>query len=132
MNWGMAMTDWNAREHTLDDLFAAARRAAPEPSPGFLARVIADAEAVQEAAEAVPVRRSAAPSGGLMAALRGMFGGWGALGGMLTATVAGIWIGFSGADQLGLVTGGLLGTTESLGTVSLLPEGDIFALAVQE
>ena len=128
----MVMTDWNAREDALDDLFAAARRAAPEPSPGFLARVIADAETVQAERIAVPQRVSAPASGGLITALRGLFGGWGALGGMVTATIAGVFIGFAGVDQLGQVTGGLFGATESLGTVSLLPEGDIFALAAQE
>jgi len=132
MNWGMVMTDWKAREDSLDDLFAAARRAAPEPAPGLLARMMADAELAQEAAQAAALRRDVRPApGGLMTTLRGMFGGWGALGGMATATLAGVWIGFAGVDQLGQVTG-FFGTTESLGTVSLLPEGDIFALASQE
>lgn len=137
MNWGTAMTDWMKENSALDDLFAEARRTAPEPSHAFLARVIMDAEVQQTVAETARLRptadvEQASPARGLLGALRAAFGGWGPLGGMLTATVAGIWIGFAGADRLDLLTGGIFGATESLGTVSLLPDSDIFALAVQE
>ncbi|MBD3788000.1 MAG: dihydroorotate dehydrogenase [Sphingomonadales bacterium] len=128
------MADWMKEDAALEDLFAAARRAGPEPSGAWLARVMEAAEAEQAACRGVDRARvqPAADGGGLWALVMGVFGGWGALGGMLTATVAGIWIGFAGADRLDLVTGRLLGSTENLGTVVLLPDADLFALSVVE
>lgn len=128
------MADWMKEDAALDDLFAAARRAEPGPSGAWLARVQEAAEAEQAAFRAVDpgLARSGTEAAGLWALVAGVFGGWGALGGMLTATVAGIWIGFAGADRLDLVTGRLLGASESLGTVALLPEADLFALSALE
>ena len=128
------MADWMKEDAALDDLFAAARRAGPEPSGAWLARVLEVAEAEQVACRAADQAsvQPAADAAGLWALVAGVFGGWGALGVMLTATVAGIWIGFAGVDRLDLVTGRLLGPTENLGTVALLPEADLFALSALE
>ena len=86
----------------LDEFFEAARRTAPEPSAELLSRVARDA-----AAETV--RRQAAQSR-LRPVWRGVFdglGGWPALAGLATATVAGVWIGV--ADPLNLDPLSLMG-----------------------
>ncbi|MFN3209642.1 MAG: hypothetical protein ACE369_11715 [Roseovarius sp.] len=83
-----------------DDLgahFAAARCHAPEPEADFLARVLADAETVQDgfAAAAATARAGHAvrPRAG---GWRGVFqslGGWPAMVGLSAAAVTGLWIG---------------------------------------
>lgn len=131
----MAMADGMKEDAALDDLFAQARQSGAEPSGAWLARVLEMAEAEQAAVRPATAAATAGPfarARGLWAVAAGAFGGWSALGGMLTATVAGLWIGLAGADRLDLVAGRLLGPTESLGTVALLPDTDIFALSVVE
>ncbi|SDF57640.1 hypothetical protein SAMN04244550_02459 [Rhodobacter capsulatus] len=129
----MAMTDRFEFEDTdLERFFRAARTAAPEPPAAFLTRLAAQAEAVQ--AETVPARavpaRAARPRLGLVSALAAAFGGWAALGGMATATVAGLWIGLAGAPTLVQAVG--LGSTVSAEADSYLPDADVLALAVMQ
>ncbi len=79
----MMMTD--PKNDMLDDLFAEARKIAPEPSEALVARVIA---------EAIPPQTvSAAGRRGLATRLLEMIGGWPAVGGLVAATLAGLWIG---------------------------------------
>lgn len=129
----MAMTDRFEFEDTdLERFFRAARTAAPEPPAAFLTRLAAQAEAVQAEtvqARAVPAR-AARPRLGLVSALAAAFGGWAALGGMATATVAGLWIGLAGAPTLVQAVG--LGSTVSAEADSYLPDADVLALAVMQ
>ena len=117
------------RDHGLNALFETARADAPMPSAAFLARVLQDAEAEQQAFGARERDQTGVRDDGLglWGAVMGLFGGWRGVGGMATAALAGVWIGFSGVDTLS----GYLGTSStapaSLGTVELLPEGDEFA-----
>lgn len=118
----------------LEQLFSEARAAGgPEAEAGFLARVLADAEAEQAGfARPGPAGASDKPDvlAGIWDALRGAFGGWAPMGGLVTAALAGVWIGFVGADEIGALSPFYASsTTESLGTVNLLPEGDTFAFA---
>lgn len=121
LNWGMKMTEQDdLGGFRLDSFFAEARDAAPEPGAALLARVFEDAQAqsaLRTAVAAGPVAEPLAPSrqtaataataarGGatgraaLRAVLRTVLGGWGAAGGLATATVAGLWIGFAGAGN---------------------------------
>ncbi|NEY91887.1 dihydroorotate dehydrogenase [Tabrizicola oligotrophica] len=85
----------------LDGLFAAARAEAPRPSAALSARVISDAEAALQAA---PAARRAPERPGLLASLAAIFGGGGALAGMVTATLAGFWIGFAQPVELGVMS----------------------------
>lgn len=134
----MAMTDrFDFEDTDLERFFRAARTAAPEPPAAFLTRLAAQAEAVQ--AETVPARvvparvvpaRAARPRLGLVSALAAAFGGWAALGGMATATVAGLWIGLAGAPTLVQAVG--LGSTVSAEADSYLPDADVLALAVMQ
>lgn len=94
------------------DVFFDAARGAPEPaSDALMARVMADALAVQTAAKAGPMlseRRHSGVIAGLWAAL----GGWPALGGLATATLAGVWIGFSPDLGVGDAMANALGNGE--------------------
>ncbi len=145
----MVMADMRKDDDLLEGFFAAARRVAPEPAPAFLERLVAQGEAVQaerlSAAMAPPRARATAQRGGaqrsgVLEALATLVGGWAAMGGvaggMATAAVAGLWIGFSGAETM-LQAVGLNGAvgTEVAATASgsaFLPEADILALAMSE
>jgi hypothetical protein len=99
-------------EDDLDSLFASARGAAPRPSAGLTARVLADAEGLLAIPPAPP--QPVARRSGLWAALAAAFGGSGALAGMATATVAGFYIGFAEPMDTGLVTSVLGGEIAEL------------------
>lgn len=133
----MAMTDMHKDDKGLEAFFAAARAAAPEPGSDFLARIAAQGEAVQaerlSAAMAPPRGRRARM--GIWATLAAAVGGWSAFGGMATAALAGLWIGFAGSDTLaqavGLASAGTVASAADTGSAFLL-EGDILALAASE
>ncbi|MEL6508842.1 MAG: hypothetical protein AAFQ32_03560 [Pseudomonadota bacterium] len=74
----------------LDAYFDAARAKAPQPSGALQARILTDADAVLASAGA-PAK---APPGRLHAFLAAV-GGWPAMAGLATATLAGVWIGIS-------------------------------------
>ncbi|WP_306110653.1 MULTISPECIES: hypothetical protein [Roseovarius] len=88
----------------LSAAFAAARRAAPEPDADFLARVLGDAEAVQDAlkeaevaARSAPRRRGARASIGWSGVFRAL-GGWPAVTGLSAAAITGLWLGAAPPD----------------------------------
>ncbi len=94
----MKMKGFEMTDTDLDDLFATARGAGPVPGPALSARVLADADAVMAARVVGP--RVVGPavartSPGFWASLVGLFGGSGAVAGMLTATIAGFYLGFA-------------------------------------
>lgn len=103
----------------LDALFAAARAAEPPVPPDLLARVMADAVAVQPVAAAPQSARRRIP-GRWLAEVFTLLGGHGAIAGLGAAGLAGFWIGF--ADPAGLT---LLGeddlSAEALAVVELYP-----------
>lgn len=101
----------------LEVFFAAARAEAPAVGPDLTARIMADAQA-ELAARAALAQSSLGPGrrrGGFVEALRATFGGWPALAGMVTATLASVWFGFAAPDQVNTLAGGLLwsDTTDS-------------------
>jgi hypothetical protein len=106
-------------EGGLDAFFDAARAQPPMPSDAFLARVMADATA-EDAAR----RQPAAPPKqrrGLRDRLHAI-GGWPALAGLATATVAGLWIGYAVPDIGGLALGtGTLAEDDVYDIGGLLP-----------
>ncbi|MBR9844401.1 MAG: hypothetical protein GYB25_14675 [Rhodobacteraceae bacterium] len=107
------MADKRVQDQELDALFAAARDdAAQAPSSDLMARVLADAEAMQPKPAAPVVRPQS--RGGLVSGILSAIGGWPSLGGLAAATVAGVWIGFSATPTVlpdGLA--GLVGETNS-------------------
>lgn len=83
----------------LDDLFAEARRdQSGAPSDDFMARILADAEAMQPAAP--PAVANPVKPRGLLQLIFDTIGGWQGAGGLVAATMASVWIGFSGAENL--------------------------------
>lgn len=86
-----------------------------------MARVLADAQAARP--EPAPVRGP-----GLLSRIGDLLGGWQGLGGLATATVAGLWFGYAGLADPDLLTGGLVATGD---VVDLLPEAELFALATE-
>ena len=86
----------------LEDFFETARRTPTEPSEALVSRVLADA---QSEAGRRAVATTTPASRGWRAVLEGL-GGWPALVGLGTATMAGLWIGFVqpvGVDPFALV-----------------------------
>jgi hypothetical protein len=77
------MSDLDKDEGLLDAAFGAARAAPATPPPDLIARVL------QDALREMPVPAPRSARGGWLSAL----GGWPVLGGLLTAGVAGFWIG---------------------------------------
>lgn len=86
-------------EDDLNGLFTNARHAAPQVPAGLTARVLADAMAEMPALPPLPQPLRAKPR--IWASLGTLFGGGGALAGMVTATLAGFWIGFAQPIEIG-------------------------------
>ena len=100
----------------LDDLLGLAARRPAVPSDALMARVLADAQALQPA---VPVFRAApVPRPGLLARLASVFGGPPALAGLGTAAVFGLALGYLSPSTLDYLTGA------STDTADFFPEAD--------
>ncbi len=104
-----------ALEAELEALFAEARDMAPDPSDALLARIEADAAALQP----LPARRvsatmpASAPTGGGWFGFDLGLGGWSSLGGLTAALVVGFGIGLSPPDAVSSLTSDLLGSDAS-------------------
>ncbi|MCI2398606.1 dihydroorotate dehydrogenase [Aliiroseovarius subalbicans] len=116
----------------LEAFFTAGRADTPVPSSDLMARVLADAEAHQSKPR--PIARPAQRRS-LLAGLIAAIGGWPALAGMATATVAGVWLGFAQPDTLNALAGGTLlpGATETgYELEDLVPSFSNFGAVVEE
>lgn len=116
------------------DLFFEAARAEPEPgSEVLMARILGDALRVQDlrVQEEAATRRVAAPGAparGLLSALWEAVGGWPAVGGLATAAVAGLWIGFSPALGVGDAVFAALGGDSAESELGVFLTGFEYAL----
>lgn len=88
------MSDREQENTELERFFAAAKEREPKPGPDLVAKVLADAAALQPKAAASSGKR--ARQGWFKA-----FGGWPALAGLATATVAGVTIGLADPATVG-------------------------------
>lgn len=112
----------------LDAFFDAARNQPPMPSGDFMARIMADAEAVQAGFGAVaPV---VADRPGVWASLSALFGGLVGVGGMATAALAGVWIGFAGVGGIDAYWPGAA-SEAGLASVDLMPAGTFLSAALE-
>lgn len=108
----------------LDAILAAARTAGADASEDFLARVLADAYAMQPQPQPAAVVAVPAASGWrarLVASFSALGGMWAAAG-LATATLAGVWIGFARPDLVGGL--GLAWTGAQVESIELLPTVD--------
>lgn len=106
----------------LAEFFAAGRDKPLEPSADFLGRILSDAEQVQ--AGFASSETVVATSEGWFASMLGAIGGWPSLAGLATATVAGLWIGFSSPTTVDGLASGYLGVGETVELVDLFPDFD--------
>lgn len=90
MNWGMDMADY---ERELDDLFAQARQTRDTLPEGLAVRIETDAEAVR-------LSRLPRPAPATWRQRIAGIGGWTGLGGLVAASVAGVWVGFAAPSFL--------------------------------
>lgn len=130
-NWGMMMADNSDDLEGLEAFFAAGRSSAPELSDALMARILGDASVEQAHIQATRVARpatAAAPRPNPWRVLIEVLGGRKAVAGLLTAALAGLWLGFSPPAQLsGLtqtVAQSVLGSSASLDGLDLLPTLD--------
>lgn len=119
------------KDFELESYFAAERDVKSQPSVELMARIMADAQTHSPAAQVAQtpqptMRPTMRPTvrRGVFAGLLDAVGGWPSLAGMATATVAGVWIGFSQPAGLDLVAEQLLGTSDMTYLVDLVPAFD--------
>lgn len=95
MNWGITMvdkTDFERDEIDLEQLFLAARQTTPQTSGRLQNAVLADALTFMPQAK-VHVRQTDSPYRRVRRGVKDVVGGWHALGGLVTASMVGVWIG---------------------------------------
>ena len=92
------MKDNDKKLPELDRLLEDAGRARPEAPQALVRRVLADAEALQARNRPAPERP------GFLEWVRERSGRWAAVGGLVTASTVGFWIGISPPDALEGVT----------------------------
>ncbi len=107
----------------LDDLFLAAKAAAPAPSTALVARVLADAAAAQPR----PAAPSPVPRAGWFAWLADAFGGRGVVAGLAGTAVVGLVLGFY-VPALATDWSSVL----SAETVELIPDADSLFASLEE
>lgn len=105
------------------DLLLQSTAAEVVPSEALLARVMADADEVLAERRREPVE-APAPRGWLSTMLNTV-GGWPAVAGLATATVAGVWIGYAQPSSFGEVANGALATEAFYDLGDLMPGYDI-------
>lgn len=111
---------------TIDALFAQAKDQTPPVPDALMARMLADAAAMQPR-PASDVRPVVAPaSGGLFGPIWAALGGWAGAGSLAAAAAAGVWIGIAPP------TTGLAGLTDAVFgasiTLDVLSSDDILGL----
>lgn len=101
----------------LDTLLEAARAGRAPVSGALTARVLADADRVQAGFRhgRGPVGSADGPARRGWRAIVAALGGWGSVGGMVTAAAAGVWIGGFPPEALSAFVDGQFGVTESVG-----------------
>jgi hypothetical protein len=107
----------------LETLFRTARSERPEPSGDLMARVLADAAALQPVPAALPAARrpprAEAGGGGFLAGLAALFGGGGVLAGMGSAAAMALLVGFVQPAPVSALTAAWGGTTTTTAAYDL-------------
>ena len=120
-NWGLKMTDKPKDDFDLDELFSSARRDAPVIRDEMLDLLISDALAAQSALTTPSDPPPQRP--GWWQQVQDAFGGWAGLGGLVAASLVGLWIGVAppatGLDPAMLVYGETGGYDDLFETVAM-------------
>lgn len=120
------MTEDNSlSDSELDAVFSLASDNTPEPSAALLKSIMADADQVASAREQASVKLTEPPGVGLYTSLLNAVGGWPAMGGLATATVAGIWIGYASPATVDGLTDGYLASQTYQDMGDFLPTIDV-------
>ncbi len=112
------MTDQkNLIESDIDNLLAQAADTQTAPSADLLARVAGDADDIATTRELDNAHIPAALQPSLLARAFAALGGWPAVAGLTTASVAGIWIGYAAPDAFSGIAENFIsiGATDALG-----------------
>ncbi len=119
------MTDGNEfRDSDLDDLLSGATQTVVAPSDDLMARIQADADGVLDEQQAAQSAALSKPRPGIFAGLFASLGGWPAMAGLTTATVAGIWIGYASPDALTVFTEDYITIGTNYGVDDFMPSFD--------
>lgn len=94
------------QDDELDLFFQAARQEHVEPSDSLMAAIMGDAETHMPEVDPLPAPK--AQRGGWLSSIFRGLGGLPAAASLATATVAGVWIGFTQPVQLETLSGGLV------------------------
>ena len=94
------MSDQDPKAPNLDDLFATARQERPHLSNTLMASILDDAASVQDALQANPLGASDPAETGFWRWLLATLGGGIGIGGVVTAGLAGVWIGLAPPEFL--------------------------------
>ncbi len=106
----------------LDDFFTAARGAGPVPSGALMARVLADADAMQPRAAAVAEPVAASRWRRWLMAISAAVGGGAMATGLASAAVAGVFIGYAGPVTSDWLAGAVSGDED----VQMMAASDLF------
>ncbi len=107
-----------AQLNNLDDLFAEAASASEVPSAALVARIVADADALQP--RPAPLKAAAQVPRGWITTLADWFGGGLSLAGMSAAAVTGLFLGVAQPASV-LALAEVVTGTETLDSLDLLP-----------
>ena len=117
----MVMTEhlnWTPDE--LDAALAEAQAELPSLPPALQARILADAAAVQMASSTPRQTRATPKSSSGFSGLWAALGGGRGAGGLAAASLAGLWIGFTGAGGLVPATADIWSSSGEIGYVELM------------
>ena len=89
----------------LDAVFKQAAETPESASDDFMARILADAQALQPSAPDLTSPPVSEPEEGLWSRMWQGLGGWSSFAGLATATAAGVWIGVDTPDMANGVLG---------------------------
>ncbi|MBU2982920.1 hypothetical protein KO498_13965 [Lentibacter algarum] len=110
------MSDHDRDTQMLNDMFATARDSSPDATADLMARVMRDAAVVQDGFEQAGIGRNSEKSSrrfGWRSLIEGL-GGWPAMGGLVTATAVGVWLGLAPYTGLSETVAGYLFESTSL------------------
>lgn len=130
MNWGLAMTDnKNLSDAELEQLFEEMAASNPVPTTDLVARIIADADGVMNdrATGVIAVQKPLGLRQRLASFLSGI-GGWPAVAGLATATVAGIWIGYAPPSSVSDLASSYISTDVSYDIGDYIPSFDLLSV----